>query len=92
MLYVTMVGQWRGWWTSKFDKLKPGDKIKVRIHATENCYCLKNATVIGRQGKYIIAGMKESERNKCRICAVENNHTKECWYSVTLFDKWSVKI
>jgi len=75
-----------------FMKLKPGDKILVKIYSF-HCDCGKEATVTKESdGKYIGAEVVDIER--CKGCAEINSRNKAgeitCWYNVTMFKKGDV--
>ena len=75
-----------------FNNLKTGDEIKVRIYS-KYCECLKDATVVKHDGKYIEAEIKEI--NKCEECSQLNatdENSNTCWYKVTFFKIDDVEI
>jgi len=75
-----------------FNKLKPEDKILVRIFS-ENCECAQEAIVSKESdGKFIMAKLLDDK--KCKNCAELNGKNKNgqntCWYNVTMFTKEDV--
>jgi hypothetical protein len=74
-----------------FDKLKPGDKILVRIYSA-NCDCYRHA-IVNKSAidGFITASLDSETQSKCKECAFINSGTDSgpditCWYGVDLFN------
>ena len=75
---------------NRFNSLQAGDQVRVRIYATETCDCVREATVRGHSGKYLVADLTDKEKEACKTCSIQKGLTGSCWYQVTIFEKSSV--